>query len=484
MTRPSYLGIDLGTSGVKALIMDQADNVLATAHADLTVQRPLPLHSEQNPEDWMAAVDSAVTQLPADLRNDVSAMGLAGQMHGAVLLDAQNQLLRPAILWNDGRSFSQCKTLENTVPTLARLTGNRAMPGFTAPKIQWVREKEPAIFDRIAKILLPKDWLRFKLSGAMVSDMSDAAGTLWLDTEQRQWSLDMLEATGLTLSHMPALAEGPDNSGHLSAAFAARWNMAQVPIAAGGGDNAAGAVGSGVARPGDTMLSIGTSGVIFHVDDQYRPNPAGGVHTFCHALPGLWHQMSVMLSAASAVDWVAATTGFADTPSLFTAVEKRGQLTQSEIFLPYLSGERTPHNDPHATGIFFGLTHETDPTALGQAALEGVALAYADGADAIAACGNEIKQLNVIGGGARSHYWGRLLAAAINKPLVYREGADRGAAFGAARLARIMMEGENTALILAAPEIVETIVPDPQLVKPLSEKRKIFKDLYNNTRQG
>lgn len=484
MKRSLYLGIDLGTSGVKAVIVDDNDIVVADATAHLDVQRPKTLHSEQNPDDWMTAVDEAICKLPADLKHSVGAMGLAGQMHGAVLLDQSNSILRPAILWNDGRSFDQCETLELIVPQLSEITGNRAMPGFTAPKLLWVRENEPEIFPKIAKVLLPKDWLRLKLSGTMVSDMSDAAGTLWLDTGERSWSEEMLQATGLTLSHMPDLVEGPDESGNLSAELASRWGMGQIPIAAGAGDNAAGAIGSGVAQPGETMLSIGTSGVIFHVDDQYRPNPACGVHTFCHALPGLWHQMSVMLSAASAVDWVASTTGFADTPALFAAAEQHGTLTGSEIFLPYLSGERTPHNDPHATGAFFGLTHDTDSATLAQAALEGVALAYADGADAIAACGNEIEQLNVIGGGSRSIYWGRLLASAIGKPLVYRKGADRGAAFGAARLARIMIEGLETPGLLAAPEIIETIAPEPELAELLSEKRGNFKNLYRNTRQG
>lgn len=484
MTNPLYLGIDLGTSGVKAVLVDDRDVVVADVNTHLDVQRPQSLYSEQDPDEWLKAVDTAIRQLPENLRRKVTAISLAGQMHGAVLLGQDNNILRPAILWNDGRSFGQCDTLESAVPTLARITGNKAMPGFTAPKLLWVRENEPEIFSKIAKVLLPKDWLRYKLSGAMVSDMSDAAGTLWLDTGKRIWSEEVLQATGLDLSYMPSLAEGPDQSGTLSANFASQWGMAQVPIAAGGGDNAAGAIGSGVAQPGETMLSIGTSGVIFHVDDQYRPNPSSGIHTFCHALPGLWHQMSVMLSAASAVDWVAKMTGFQDTPALFSAAETRGRLTDNEIFLPYLSGERTPHNDPHATGAFYGLTHESDPTTLGQAALEGVAFAYADGADAIAACGNEIKQLNVIGGGSRSLYWGRILASAIGKPLVYREGADRGAAFGAARLARVMIEGLDASGVLAAPEIVETIEPDPQLTVLLSEKRQIFKDLYRNTRQG
>ena len=483
MLKTTYLGIDLGTSGVKAVLIRNGQTI-ASHTAPLDVQRPYPLHSEQDPESWLAATDSAVMQLPADLRAQVIAIGLAGQMHGAVLLDNRNHILRPAILWNDGRSLAECQELESAVANLPEITGNRAMPGFTAPKLSWVRKNEPDIFNRTAKVLLPKDWLRYKLSGEMVTDMSDAAGTLWLNTGKRRWSDEMLRATGLTISHMPSLREGCEESAILSPQMASRWGMNPVPIAAGGGDNAAGAIGSGLASAGETMLSIGTSGVIFHVDDQYRPNPSGGVHTFCHALPGLWHQMSVMLSAASAVDWVARTTGFSDTPSLFAAVEARNTLTDREIFLPYLSGERTPHNDPHATGAFFGLTHDSDPVALAQAALEGVAFAFADGANAIAASGNEIKRLNVIGGGSRSLYWGRILAAAIGKPLVYREGADQGAAFGAAKLSQIMIEGMASDGILESPPVLEIIEPDSDLVGKLSNKYNIFKSLYSDSQQG
>ncbi len=481
-TNTCFLGIDLGTSGVKAILIGADNQVVAQASAPLDVQRPAPLHSEQDPSDWLVATHAAVTALPPEMRARVVAIGLAGQMHGAVLLDAQNRVLRPAILWNDGRSHAECAALERDVPELGDITGNRAMPGFTAPKLAWIRRHEPDIFARVAKVLLPKDWLRFAISGAMVSDMSDAAGTLWLDTGMRQWSDIMLAATGLTRAHMPELAEGTEPSATLSAVVAAQWGMAAVPIAAGGGDNAAGAVGSGVARPGDTMMSIGTSGTIFHVSDHYRPNPESGVHSFCHALPGLWHHMSVMLSASSAIDWVARMTGFASTPDLFAAAEARDRISDGELFLPYLSGERTPHNDPHTTGMFYGLTHDTDRAALAQAALEGVAFAYADGVAAIEQSGVEIGSINVIGGGSRSHYWGHILAAATGKTLVYREGGDGGPAYGAARLARIMLGGAGSENALDAPPVTHNIVPDEMMAQLLSTKYAMFKKLYKNTR--
>ncbi len=481
---PLYLGIDLGTSGVKVIAMDEGNAVTGEAAAALGISRPGPLMSEQDPADWWAAVDAAVLQLGSGIRASIAAIGLTGQMHGAVPLDAAGEVLRPAILWNDGRSHAECAEMEAMVPDLADITGNRAMPGFTAPKLLWLRKHEPDLFERTAKILLPKDWLRYRMSGAMVSDMSDAAGTLWLNVGRRTWSDDTLSACGLTRDHMPDLAEGGAVSAYLSSELAAHWGMtAGMPIAAGGGDNAAGAVGAGIVGPGETMLSIGTSGVIFHVDADYRPNPAGGVHTFCHALPGLWHQMSVMLSAASAIDWAARVTGFGNAEALHSAAEARGRVTDGEIFLPYLSGERTPHNDPHATGAFFGLTHDTDAAALAQAALEGVALAYRDGADAIAATGNEISELTVIGGGSRSRYFGEVLAAALEKPLVYRNGADRGPAYGAARLARLAA-GDHAAEVLTAPDVVRRVEPDAGMAAALKPKHERFKQLYKHSRKA
>lgn len=477
-----FLGIDLGTSGVKAVVIDGSGDVLAQADAPLTVSRPAPLHSEQDPADWLKAVNKAVLDLPGDMRKKIVALGLTGQMHGAVLLDARNAIIRPAILWNDGRSHAECEALEMDFPELADITGNRAMPGFTAPKLAWVGRHEPENFARIAKILLPKDWLRMAISGEMVSEMSDAAGTLWLDTGKRRWSAEMLDATGLNESHMPELVEGPAHSGTLSPEYAQSWGMGQVPIAGGGGDNAAGAVGCGVAKPGDSMMSIGTSGVIFHVTDSYQPCAESGVHSFCHALPGLWHHMSVMLSAASAIDWTAKVTGQRQSAEFFAAIEARGKLSDREIFLPYLSGERTPHNDPHATGMFFGLTHESDSLAMGQAALEGVAFAYADGVKAIEASGSKIEHINVIGGGSRSLYWGEILASAMNKKLVYRKGADRGPAYGAARLAMLMIAGEQSGAILAQPDVSDIVEPDAEMSAQLAPRYQKFQTLYQNTK--
>jgi xylulokinase len=473
-----YLGIDIGTSGVKAIIMNEHGAVVQTAHAPLTVSRPQALWSEQDPADWWAATNSAVAALDVQKRQAVKAIGLSGQMHGATLLGTDQQVLRPAILWNDGRSAAQCDALEEAVPNLGQVTGNRAMPGFTAPKLQWVRDHEPEIFAKVKTVLLPKDYVRLQMTGVLASDMSDSAGTLWMDVAARDWSDVMLAATGLDRSHMPDLFEGSDITGDLRADVAAAWGMVRVPVVAGGGDNAAGAVGVGVVRPGDAFLSLGTSGVLFLANGGYSPNPAGGVHSFCHALPGRWHQMSVILSAASCVDWAVKLTGMQDAAAMIAAVEARNAPATGEMFLPYLSGERTPHNDPAAKGVLFGLSHESDAAALGQAVLEGVAFAFCDGMEALTDSGATIDSITVIGGGAKSKYWGRILASTLSQPLVYRDGGEVGPAYGAARLAQLGDTGSAIETICAAPPILHVVEPDDALTDLYAARIPKYRALY------
>lgn len=475
-----YLGIDIGTSGVKAVLMDEAGAVVEIATAALAVSRPHDLWSEQDPADWWAATNSAVSDLDLKKRHAVKAVGLSGQMHGATLLGNDDKALRPAILWNDGRSADQCAALEKDVPDLGQITGNRAMPGFTAPKLQWVRENEPGIFAQIKTVLLPKDYVRLRMTGERASDMSDSAGTLWMDVGKRNWSDVMLEATALNRSHMPKLYEGNEITGHLRAELAEAWGMARVPVVAGGGDNAAGAVGVGVVRPGDAFLSLGTSGVLFLANGGYTPNPAGGVHSFCHALPGRWHQMSVILSAASCVDWAVRLCGLPGAGTLFAAIEARGSPASTEVFLPYLSGERTPHNDPNAKGVLFGLTHESDAAAIGQAVLEGVAFAFRDGMDALTDSGAHIDSITVIGGGAKSYYWGKILSSVLGRPLVYRDGGEVGPAYGAARLAQLADTGAAIETICAAPPILHVEEPDDRLGELYAERMPKFRSLYQN----
>lgn len=472
-----FLGIDIGTSGVKAVIVTAGGGVAAQAQAPLSVSRPHELWSEQDPADWWAATEAAVLGLPANLRSGVRGIGLSGQMHGATLLGADDKPLRPAILWNDGRAFAECAEIERRVPDARGITGNIAMPGFTAPKLLWVANHEPELFARLRSVLLPKDYVRLSMTGDKASDLSDSAGTLWLDVANRCWSEEMLAATGLNQGQMPRLYEGSEATGALRAEIAARWGMAAVPVAAGGGDNAAGAAGVGVIEDGDALLSLGTSGVIFVTTKDFRPNPARAVHAFCHCLPDRWHQMSVHLSAASCVDWAARNMGI-DVPGFFALAEQAGPAAEPELFLPYLSGERTPHNDPHVRGAFLGLGNDSDKGRMAAAVLEGVAFAHADGLAALREAGTQVDNLFVIGGGARSAWWGGILAAALDVRLTYLDGGEVGPALGAANLARIAVTGSSAAEACTRPSIARVIEPDTALAARLAPKLARFRAAY------
>jgi xylulokinase len=480
-----YLGVDLGTSSVKVLLVDEAQRVVGDVSSPLEVSRPRPLWSEQDPDDWWRATEEAVAALRRDHARALAAVrgiGLSGQMHGATLLDRGDRVLRPAILWNDGRAEAECAELERREPRSREITGNLAMPGFTAPKVLWVERHEPEVRRRLRRVLLPKDWLRLRLTGEHASEMSDASGTLWLDVARRSWSEPMLAATGLDERAMPRLCEGSEASGRIRPALADAWGMARDVIVAGGaGDNAAGAAGVGVVTPGRAFLSLGTSGVYFVAGAAFAPNPARAVHAFCHCLPATWHQMSVLLSAASCLRWVTRTTGASDEAALLAEVEAADR-PSDVLFLPYLSGERTPHNDPHARGVFFGLAHDTTRADLGRAVLEGVAFAFADGQDALVAAGTRIDEVAVIGGGARSLLWTRILTSALDRPLRLHSGGERGAAFGAARLARLAVTGEAADEVCSPPPLEAEIPPDPALVRRYADRRALFQRLYGDLR--
>ena len=479
-----YLGIDLGTSSLKALLLADDGRIVAQHGAPLEVSRPHPQWSEQAPSDWWRALGLALGELgrahPRAMRA-VRAIGLSGQMHGAVLLDAAGDVLRPAILWNDGRSAPQCVELAGRVPRLSAITGNLAMPGFTAPKLLWVRAHEPQVFARIARVLLPKDWLRWKLSGEFFTDCSDASGTLWLDVAARDWSDDVLAACGLARAQMPALVEGSAPAGRLKADVAERFGLEPgLVIAGGGGDNAASAVGMGATAPGDGFVSLGTSGVIFLCSDRFLPRPESAVHAFCHALPGAWHQMSVMLSAASALSWATQLTDRRDEAELLAEVEALDEraLDQAPLFLPYLAGERTPHNDAHAQGVLFGLTHAHGPAAIGYAVIEGVAFGLLDGWHTLDEGTRALaKSLDLVGGGARSAYWGRLLATLLDRPLTRRDGGEAGGALGAARLAWLA-DGGELARVCAKRPVVESFAPQPERRGALMARYARFRALY------
>lgn len=475
-----YIGIDLGTSGVKAILLNEQGDVVASHTEKLTVSRPHPLWSEQDPDQWWSATDRAVKALGQQhsLR-EVKALGIAGQMHGATLLDEQQKVLRPAILWNDGRCGEECVMLENQVPQSRAITGNLMMPGFTAPKLLWVQRHEPEIFNLIDKVLLPKDYLRLRMTGDFASDMSDAAGTMWLDVAKRDWSDVMLAACKLTRAHMPALYEGSEITGTLLPDVAKAWGMQEIAVVAGGGDNAAGAVGVGMMNAGQAMLSLGTSGVYFAVSDGFLSKPESAVHSFCHALPERWHLMSVMLSAASCLDWAAKLTGLASVPALIDAAQQADELAEPVWFLPYLSGERTPHNNPRAKGVFFGLTHQHGPAELAQAVLEGVGFALADGMDVVHACGVQPASITLIGGGARSEYWRQMLSDISGLQLDYRTGGDVGPALGAARLAQIAMNPQRPLSdLLPQLTLEQAHYPDAGRHALYQQRRETFRRIY------
>jgi xylulokinase len=438
------LGIDLGTSGVKALLLDDGQP-RAVASAPLAVSRPHPGWSEQDPAEWWRATSDCLDALKAEHPRTlaaVRAIGLSGQMHGATLLGADGETLRPCMLWNDGRSAAQCEALEAPALGLRERTGNPAMPGFTAPKLLWVREHEPEVFARLAKVLLPKAWLRWRLCGEFAEDMSDASGTLWLDVGARDWSAPLLAACGLDESHMPRLVEGTEPTGTLRQEWVSRWGFEQAPVLAGGaGDNAAGAVGVGAVAPGDAFLSLGTSGVLWATTAGFAPAPQRAVHAFCHALPHTWHQMGVMLSAAASLAWWAGVTG-RDEASLLDEVANSGPADGDACwFAPYLSGERTPHNDAQVRGGFLHLSAGTRRADMTRALIEGVAYAFRDMRDALAAAGTTIAEADLIGGGARSDVWSQTLADVLDLPLHQVAGSQHGCALGAARLARVAADG-------------------------------------------
>jgi xylulokinase len=478
-----YLGIDLGTSEVKVVLIDETGSIVGSAGAPLQVSRPQPRWSEQDPADWWQATNAAIHSLRKQCFAHfplVRGIGLSGQMHGAVLLDSGNRVLRPAILWNDVRSDVECDELTHRAPALHAIAGNLAMPGFTAPKLLWVKKHEPHLFERIATVLLPKDYLRLLMTGEKVSDPSDAAGTLWLDVARRDWSDELLAACQLTRSHMPSLAEGSAASGTLLPSVAKAWGLSEkVIVAGGGGDNAASAVGIGATRPGDGFISLGTSGVLFVVNDRYRPNPASAVHAFCHAVPQRWHQMSVMLSAASCLKWACGITGAVSEATLLDEVAQLpvAALKAAPLFLPYLSGERTPHNDPYAKGVLFDLGHDTTRVHIGYAVLEGVAFGMADGLGALRAAGTETGTLSLVGGGSRSRYWAQLIADALNVPTCTHQGSEAGAALGAARLGWMAAGGAEEA-VCTKPPVAAIHEPDTAAHERLQERLAQFRALY------
>ncbi|UIJ98227.1 xylulokinase [Rhizobium leguminosarum] len=475
-----YLGLDLGTSGVKAMLIDGDQKIVGSANGSLDVSRPHSGWSEQEPAHWVRATEEAVAGLKAKHPKELAAVkgiGLSGQMHGATLVDASDKVLRPCILWNDTRSYVEAAALDAD-PRFRALTGNIVFPGFTAPKLAWVAKHEPDVFGKIAKVLLPKDYLRLWLTGEYISEMSDSAGTSWLDTGKRAWSSELLAATKLSEEQMPALVEGTEQAGKLRSELAAQWGISgDVVVAGGAGDNAASACGMGTVSDGAAFVSLGTSGVLFAANGSYLPKPESAVHAFCHALPNTRHQMGVILSATDALNWHSGVAG-RSAADLTGEVGDTLKAPTGVTFLPYLSGERTPHNDAVIRGAFIGLEHESSRVVLTQAVLEGVAFAIRDNLEALRSAGTGISRVTAIGGGSRSRYWLASIATALGVPVDLPADGDFGAAFGAARLGLIAATGADPIAVCTPPVTAGTIEPVSALSGAYEDAYKRYRALY------
>ena len=480
------LGIDLGTSAAKVVVVDERQAVRASAEAPLTTSHPSALASEQDCDSWWQAVAAALDRIRAEspaAMAEVEAIGLSGQMHATVLLDAADRPIRPAMLWNDGRAHAEADELKRLGPELAAELGVPALAGFTAPKLLWLMRHEPATLARTRSLLLPKDLIRLHLTGEHATDPSDAAGTWLLDEARRTWSPRAIAALGLDPALLPRLVEGSAPSGTVRPDIARRFGWRDgVVVAGGGGDTMVGGVGIGAVEDGRAFVGLSTSSQIFVAADAHRPAPERVVHAFCHAIPNRWCQMAALLNGASVLSFLAHLLGDTSIPAMLAEVEAQFRGPSRLLVLPYLSGERTPHDAPYARGVLFGLSGDTSRADIVQAALEGVAFSLADARDALAAAGVRVASAGVIGGGARSRFWTRLIASVLDVELRVYAGGERGPAFGAARLARLALGRDDPATVLAEPKVTETIMPDPVLTDAYGPRIEAFRRLYHAVR--
>jgi xylulokinase len=480
MAKRLFLGVDVSTTGAKALVIDERGAVVATATTPLSLQTPKALWSEQDPHEWWSGSAKSIRKALADARaqgSDIAAVGLTGQMHGLVLLGADDEVLRPAILWNDQRTGAECDEIRARVgrAELIRTTGNDALTGFTAPKILWVRNHEPEVYAKARRILLPKDYVRLRLTGVAAMDKADGSGTILFDLARREWSKEVLARLDIPAEWLPHTFEGPEVTGQVSHAGAEETGLAVgTPVVAGGGDQAAGAVGAGAVTPGVVALTLGTSGVIFATTARPLVEPEGRLHAFCHAVPGAWHFMGVTLSAAGSLQWYRDTLAPGETFEALVA-EASSAPTGSDglLFLPYLSGERTPYPDPSARGAFVGLTLRHRRAHMTRAVLEGVAFSMRDCAGLLADAGlGVVSQVRVAGGGAKSALWRQIVASVLGAELVTVNSAE-GAAYGAALLAGV---GAGAWPDVPAACAATISVTGRQL--PNAEDARVYADLY------
>ena len=487
-----YIGIDLGTSGVKTILIDYNQDILATAHSALTVQSPQDGFNEQDPNSWIKATEICLAELKKQKSKEFSnttSIGISGHMHGATIIDDQGKVIRPCILWNDTRAFKECEEFENQDFDVRNISGNIAMPGFTAPKINWLIKNESENFKKISKVLLPKDYLRYYLTGEFFSDMSDASGTLWMDIMKRQWSEQLLAISKLNINHMPKLVEGNQEAGMLSSKLKEKFNFNKNVIVVGGaGDNAASAAGLGVVEENQSFISLGTSGVFFTPTSNFLMNTKDAVHSFCHCIPNKWHLMSVMLSASNCLDWICALTGNTIADALKNIENYSSNLENifnAPYFLPYLSGERTPHNDPHARGSFHYLKTTTDKSAMQYAVLEGISFGIFDGFNSIQSVNQKFDDIFIVGGGSKSSYWLNLLSSVLNRKLSICEQSEFGAALGVARLAMFadkQIEDKNS--IIKKINIKKSFIPSEKNISSLEKRYLIWKELYPNNKNN
>lgn len=475
-----YLGLDLGTSGLKALLVDEAGTVIATAEAGYDNPHPHHGWSEQNPADWITACETVLDAVKAAAPKalaDLRGIGLSGHMHGATLVDSNGDVLRPCMLWNDTRAADEAAWLDRQ-PDMHAITGNIVFPGFTAPKVLWLEKNEPEVFAKIAKVLLPKDYLRLWLTGGYVGDMSDCAGTSWLDVGKRDWSEQALATSHMRRDQMPDLVEGSAPSGDLRDTLRSRWGITgPVVVAGGAGDNAAAACGAGCFAEGQGFVSLGTSGVLLAAKESYAPDAASAVHTFCHAVPDRWYQMGVILAATDCLNWLSRQVG-QDPATLIGLLPETISGPSSLLFLPYLSGERTPHNDAGVRGAFIGLDVAHGPADLTQAVVEGVAFALRDCLAALHGTGTTLQSVLAMGGGTRSDYWRQTLATVLNLPLEVPAGGEFGGALGAARLAITAATGADPADIMTQPKVGSVVTPNAAHLAAYADRWAQYRALY------
>jgi len=487
---PLFLGLDIGTSGAKAIVCDGDGHIVAMALAEYPISSPHPLWSEQNPSDWWQGAQQAIRDVVSAVdASQIMGIGLTGQMHGSVFLDANNQVIRPALLWNDQRTAAECAEINQRIGTqrLIEIAGNPALTGFQAPKILWVRNHEPANFARIAHILLPKDYIRLLLSGVYATDAADTAGTLLIDLTSRDYSDEILAALEIKREWLPTVYEGPSITSYLTADVATALGLtAGIPIIAGGGDNAAAAIGTGIIKSGVVNSSIGTSGVVFAHSDNIALDPHGRLHTFCHSVPGAWHMMAVTLSAGGAFGWLRNTlrqTGASDLSydDLTAAAANVPAGAEGLIFLPYLSGERTPHLDPLARGAFVGLTTRHGIGHMARAVMEGVTFSLRDGIEIMRELGVPTTDVRATGGGGKSPLWRQMQADIYNAP-VSTLAAEEGPAYGAALLAGVgtgHFADVNDAVTRCV-RVVATTQPNPAMVAKYNQIYAIYRTMYSH----